>query len=129
MRGEESGNYASNNSIDKMSVRKADLLIEKIGDPGKFQVVSYFCIVGTHSLGLCLLVAMAFFGAKTTYHCELGEGQSVADFVPVVTNKRDWDGCHLYAGNNTTTTIPCSGGWTYYLEDNEATIISDVCMK
>ena len=111
-----------------MSARKVDKLIEKIGDPGKFQVVSYFCVIGNRVMSVGIFLAMAFYAAKTKYHCKLGEGQSVADFVPIVTknNEKQWDGCHVYAGNNTTTTVPCTNGWTYYLEDNEATIISDV---
>lgn len=70
---------------------------------------------------------MVFYAAKTKYHCKVENGDIVKDLVPTVirNNKRQWDGCHLYAGNNTTETIPCTDGWTYDLEDGEATIISE----
>ena len=104
-----------------------DSLIKSLGRPGKFQVLAFVLICCNHFIVMCNHMAMAFYAAKTKHHCKVDNIQ----LVPKVTrnNEEQWEGCHVYAGNNTTETVPCTNGWTYYMEEGEATIISEVILK
>lgn len=108
-----------------------DNLMTSIGQPGRFQTIACAFLCVNVIITTSNHLAMVFYAAKTKYHCKVENGDIVKDLVPTVirNNKRQWDGCHLYAGNNTTETIPCTDGWTYDLEDGEATIISEVCVN
>ena len=73
---------------------------------------------------MCNHISMVFYAAKTKYHCNVDNIQLVPTVIK--NNEKQWDGCNIYAGNDTTETIPCPDGWIYYLEDGEINIISEV---
>ena len=109
--------------------RSVDTLTRKIGDPGKFQLLTFFAVATNNILVLTNYLSATFFAAKTKHHCKLSDGEPLEQHVPITSwknNEPQWDGCRVYVGNNTNVTEPCHNGWTYYLEENEATIISDV---
>lgn len=105
-----------------------DNLAKKLGEPGRFQVILYvmlccnFIFVSWNHLG------MAFIGAKTEHHCQLENKTVNDDLVPTVKKggKIERDKCHLFNGYNSSVKVSCVNGWTYYLEDRETTIISQV---
>lgn len=113
---------ASSNTITPEHLAKA------LGKPGKFQFLLYIVLsmnvvyVSWNHLG------MAFLGANTKHHCRVENKTDVDHLVPLVNigGKKQWDGCHLYAGYNTTDMIPCPKGWTYDLTDRESTIVAKV---
>ena len=105
-----------------------DTLTNSLGKPGKFQVLLYIYI-STSWIYICWNhVGMVFIGAETKHHCAVANSTDVSKLVPKTTKNgnSDWDGCNLYDGYNTSKKIPCTHGWTYYLPEREATIISEV---
>ena len=111
--------------------KHVDNLMTSIGQPGKFQVLICVFLFVNIFISTSNHLAIVFYAAKTKYHCKVEDGGSVKDFVPTLKSNseklEEWDGCHLYGGaNNTNVTTACNNGWTYYLEDGEATIISEV---
>ena len=98
--------------------------MESLGKPGKFQVIAFICLCWNNFIVMTNHVAMVFYAAKTNYHCKVDDNNLVPTVIK--NNKVQWDGCHVYAGKNTTETTPCTNGWTYYLGDGEVTIISEV---
>ena len=113
-----------------MSDQNVDKLIVATGDPGKFQVMIYMLIGINFMIMLSNHLTMIFYAAKTEHHCTVGNGQNISDVIPILlrNNKRQWDGCKLFKNGSAKQTIPCNNGWTYYMDDGERTIISEVCV-
>ncbi|XP_046854532.1 solute carrier family 22 member 6-A-like isoform X1 [Xenia sp. Carnegie-2017] len=96
-------------------------LLEKLGNPGKFQVISYailvtnvFCVISNH-------LSAVFYTAKTEFYCRANYNESnVTQF------NHEKDECSIkYLKNNVSVTVPCSNGWIYRLKHGENTIISE----
>lgn len=111
-----------------MNAENMEKLMKSIEKPGKFQMLVYLYLCVNMTIILMNHLAMVFYAPKTKHHCKVDNDKSIGHLVPIVirNNERQWEGCRLYAGNNTNDTVPCGHGWTYYLEDGEATIISEV---
>ena len=113
-----------------MSDQNVDNLMKAIGNPGRFQVLIFALISINFMIMFPTHLTMIFYAAKTEHHCSVARGQNLTDVIPIVIrdNERQWDGCNLYKNGNKTHTIPCDNGWTYYMEERERTIISEVCI-
>ena len=111
-----------------MDVIIIDDLFASLGDPGKFQMISYFFLVTNMIFVLCNHLSGVFYAAKTPHHCKLNINQTLQNFIPVVTrnNEEQLDECHVYTAFNSNETEPCPNGWTYNLQHGENTIISEV---
>ena len=106
-----------------------DNLASALGNPGKFQVILYTMILCNPLFLSWNHLGMAFIGAKTKHHCQLGNSTTqIPHLVPVVKKggTSELDGCHLFSGYNTTDKVPCTNGWTYYLKGRENTVIAQV---
>ncbi|XP_028407610.1 solute carrier family 22 member 5-like [Dendronephthya gigantea] len=110
-----------------MSSLSADNLASTLGKPGKLQMILYIMLCSNLFFLCWNHLAMAFMGAKTKYHCAVGNITQIDEVVPLVKKggKTLWDGCNLYVNVSTKEKKPCSNGWTYYLEGREQTIISE----
>ncbi|XP_028406707.1 solute carrier family 22 member 20-like [Dendronephthya gigantea] len=111
-----------------MEVARVEELFKNIGDPGRFQLISYFCLVTNMLFVVSNHLIAVFYAAKTPHHCKLGVNETLQDFIPVVVrdNKEHLDECRMYTMNgNMNVTEPCRDGWTYNLQDGETTIISE----
>ena len=116
-----------------MSDQNVDKLVVATGNPGKFQMLIFGLIGINFMIMLSNHLTMIFYAAKTEHHCSVSDGQNItdlSDIIPVVVrnNKKEWDGCKLYKNRTTMQTMPCNNGWTYYMDDGERTIISEVCV-
>ena len=106
-----------------------DNLASALGNPGKFQVILYTMILCNPIFISWNHLGMAFIGAKTKHHCQVGNNTTqIAHLVPVVEKgvTSELDECHLFSGYNTTDRVPCTNGWTYYLKGRENTVIAQV---
>ena len=106
----------------------ADNLANALGRPGKFQIILYIMLCCNTFFVCWNHLAMTFMGAKTKHHCAVENITDVDQVVPLVKKggKTAWDGCNLYVNVSTKEKKPCSSAWTYYLEGQERTIISEV---
>ena len=116
-----------------MSDQNVDKLVVATGNPGKFQMLIFGLIGINFMIMLSNHLTMIFYAAKTEHHCSVSDDQNItdlSDIIPVVVrnNKKEWDGCKLYKNRTTMQTMPCNNGWTYYMDDGERTIISEVCV-
>jgi hypothetical protein len=113
-----------------MDVTIVDKLFTNLGDPGKFQMISYFFLVTNMIFAIANHLNVVFYAAKTPHHCKLNMNQTVQDFVPFVRHNLKYeeqlDGCHVYTALNSSETEPCRNGWTYDLKHGEKNIISEV---
>ena len=105
-----------------------DSLTSALGRPGKFQVFMYLYLSANWIYICWNHLGMAYIGARTKHHCSVQNSTEVSTLVPWVekNGRKQWDGCHLYAGYNTTKKVACPNGWTYALPQGEQTIISEV---
>ena len=112
-----------------MSDQNMNNLMREIGNPGKFQVLIFILISVNFMIMLPTHLAMVFFAAKTTHHCKVGSGQNISDVIPTIVrdNMKQWDSCSMFKNGSKTETMSCNNGWTYYMEERERTIISEVC--
>ncbi|XP_028413363.1 organic cation transporter protein-like [Dendronephthya gigantea] len=106
---------------------KVEELFKNIGDPGKFQMLSYFCLATNLVYVMCNHLLAVFLAAKTPHHCTLAANQTLRDFIPLVVrdNKEQFDGCSIYTKYSGNESEPCRNGWTYDLEERGNTIISE----
>ena len=113
-----------------MSDQNVDNLMKAIGNPGKYQVLIFALTSINFMIMLSTHFTMIFFAAKTKHHCSVATGQNISDIIPIIMSngERQLDGCNLYKNGNKTQTIPCNNGWTYWMEEREQTIISEVCI-
>ena len=104
-------------------------LANSLGSPGRFQIILYIMLC-CNSFFVCWNhLAMAFMAAKTTHHCAVNNVSSIDIVIPLQNKpgaKSEWDGCYIYVNVSAKEKEPCPNGWTYYLKDREATIISEV---
>ena len=101
-----------------------DNLLVAMGNPGRFQVLTFLLLSGNNIVNIWNNIAPIFYVAKTRHHCKVDN----ISLVPVVTrnNERQLDDCMIFSALNTSNTIPCATGSVYYLEKGERTIISEV---
>ena len=107
-----------------MEARHVDNLLVAMGNPGRFQVLTFLLLGGCYVLNVCNSIAPVFYLAKTRHHCKVDN----ISLVPAVikNNEKKQDSCTVYLAFNTSKTIPCRNGWDYHLEEGESTIISEV---
>jgi hypothetical protein len=125
------GEIISHSYSDEMPDQNVDNLMKAIGNPGRFQVL----IFALTSINLMIMLpthfTSIFFAAKTEHRCSVAGGvRNLSDVIPIVVrnSERQWDGCTLFKNGSNSQRIPCDNGWTYYMEDGESTIISEVCI-
>ena len=111
-----------------MEVERIEELFKNIGNPGRFQLLSYFCLVTSMVFVMNNHLIAVFYAAKTPHHCKLGVNETLQDFIPIVVRdgEEQLDECWMYTNGNMNETEPCRNGWTYNLPDGENTIISEV---
>ena len=111
-----------------MDLKVVDELFNNLGDPGKFQMISYCMLVSNMIFVMTNNLSVVFYAAKTPHHCRLNANETLRDFLPIVrkNNEEQFHGCRVYRAYNSSETIPCPNGWTYNLKHGENTIISEV---
>ncbi|XP_046854931.1 solute carrier family 22 member 5-like isoform X2 [Xenia sp. Carnegie-2017] len=107
-----------------MAVEK---LAGAIGSPGRFQIILYLMLCCNSFFVAWNHLGMAFMGAKTKHHCDVGNASMVANLIPPVSKpggRAKWDGCHVYVNKTSKEIRSCPNGWSYDLKGRVKTIIS-----
>ena len=109
---------------------EVDSLYRLLGRPGRFHIIIYILMCCNYFPVILNHLAMAIYGARSSYQCKLPEGNPTNESIPyAITNgKRVMDRCHVYENytRETNRTISCPDGWSYELGPRESNIISEV---
>jgi hypothetical protein len=114
------------------SMKSPDIerLLDTLGQPGRLQSISCFCLCVNLWVVMTNHMSSVFFAARTEYSCRLNKNTS-SHVLPLLTRngQAKTDECSILINNNTEK---CTV-WDYHLPDGETTIISEVfriiCMK
>jgi hypothetical protein len=82
----------------KMVAPHVDNLLVAMGNPGRFQVLTFLLLSGNNIVNVWNNIAPIFYVAKTRHHCKVDN----ISLVPIVTrnNERQLDDCMVFSALN-----------------------------
>ncbi|XP_033099017.1 organic cation transporter 1-like [Anneissia japonica] len=105
-----------------------DIYFERLGEFGRYNVIflTLVCVFGS-AVPSWQILSFVFIFYEPPHHCK-PDGELNAS-IPLADNG-GFESCVMYADdyryNRSIDTVPCKEGWSYDVEENEATLVTEL---